>query len=101
MTGGEVFAGRAVDGVPAGVTAALGAEDAAALPAAEVAVATTLSECPTSSLTGRYDSAVAFGVVVQLGPAASQRLPRYADVIGFPPPHGPGTAGSRPPAPGR
>src|SRR3954469_6172154 len=98
MTGGEVFAGRPVDGVPAGVTAALGAEDAAALPAAEVAVTTTLSECPTSSVTGRYDSAVAFGIVVQLAPAASQRLHWNANVIGFPPSHVPGTAARSSPA---
>src|SRR2546423_15383530 len=99
MTGGVVFAGRAVDGVPAGVTAAVGAEDAAALPAAEVAVATTLIECPTSSVTGRYDSAVAFGVVVQVAPAAAQRPPWDGKGNGFPPPPPPGTAGGRSPPP--
>jgi len=53
ISGGAVLAGSAVDGVPAGETATLGADVAEALPAAEVAVATTWSACPTSSLTGR------------------------------------------------
>src|SRR5437763_16712828 len=59
ICGGVRFVGTAAGGVPAAETAALGAEAADALPAAEAAVATTWSACPTSSLTGRYDSAVA------------------------------------------
>ena len=97
ICGGEAFVGSAVGFVPAGETAAVGAEAAAALPVRDVAVTTTLSECPTSSLTGLYDSAIALGIVVQFAPAASQRLHWYVNVIGFPPSQVPGTAAKRSP----
>src|ERR1700745_391928 len=58
ICGGPMFAGRAVGGVPAGVTAAVGGVTAVALPAADLAVVTTTSECPTSVLTARYVSRV-------------------------------------------
>ena len=58
---------------PAGETAAVASELATAVPAPEVAVTKTLSECPTSSVTGRYDSALAPAIGAQFAPAASQR----------------------------
>ena len=58
----------------------------------------TLSECPTSSVTGRYDSAVAPVIASQFAPAASQRRHWYANVSGLPPSHVPGTAASSCPA---
>ncbi len=74
ITGGLRLVGRTPGEVPAGVTATVGAVVVDAAPAAEVAVTKTLSECPTSSLTGRYDSAPAPEIGTQLAPAASQRL---------------------------
>ena len=53
MAGGLRLVGRAPGEVPAGVTAAVGGVAVDADPAADVAVTRTLSECPTSSLTGR------------------------------------------------
>ena len=64
--------GRAAGGVPAGETAAVGADAAVALPEVEMAVVMTLSECPTSLLVARYDSRVAPEIAAQLAPAASQ-----------------------------
>ena len=51
--------GRAAIGVPAGETAAVGTDVETALPAEDVAVTMTLSECPTSVPAGRYVSRVA------------------------------------------
>ena len=73
ICGGLRLVGRAPGDVPAGVTAAVGTVVALAVPAVEVAVTKTLSACPTSALTGRYDSAVAPEIGTQLAPAASQR----------------------------
>src|SRR5215475_2047558 len=95
-----MLVGRAVGDVPAGETAAVGTEMAVAFPASDVAVTTTLSECPTSVLVGRYDSAVAAEIAAQLAPAASHRLHWYVNVSGLPPSHRPGTAASSCPASG-
>src|SRR5437660_6787294 len=78
ISGGEMLVGCAAGGVPAGETAAVGAEAAAALPAAEVAVTTALSEWPTSALTGLYVSAVAPEIGVKFEPGAQQRVHRCA-----------------------
>jgi hypothetical protein len=93
-----MFVGRAVGGVPAGVTAAVGAVELAALPPEDVAVVTTLSECPTSALATLYVSYVAPEIAAQLTPAASQRLHVYENRSGFPPSQAPGTAASSWPA---
>ena len=74
IAGGLRLVGRAAGDVPAGETAAVGDVVVDAVPVAEVAVTKTLSECPTSSLTGRYVSAVALEIAAQLAPAASHRL---------------------------
>src|SRR5579884_3891313 len=100
ICGGLRFCGRAVGEVPAGATAAVAAVVATALPAAEVAVTTTLSECPTAVLSGRYDSPVAPVIDAQLAPAASQSLHWYANVSGLPPAQVPGTAARSSPASG-
>jgi hypothetical protein len=71
ICGGLRLVGRAAGGVPAGETAAVGTDVATAVPAPDVAVTKTLSECPTSVLTGRYDSRVAPEIAVQSAPAAS------------------------------
>src|SRR5262245_22485540 len=93
-----MFAGRAVGGVPAGETAEVGGLTAVALPAAEVAVTTTLSACPTSVLTGLYFPAVAPVIAAHCAPAASQRLHAYENLSGLPPSQIPGTAASSSPA---
>src|SRR5689334_5434981 len=79
ICGGLMLVGRAAGEVPAAATAAVGTVVLDAVPAGEVAVTKTFSECPTSAATGRYDSLVAPSMAVQFAPAASQLRHWYAN----------------------